>query len=112
MALNFYYNMEINDYDERSTEQEKLVMGYINDLFQFRKKFNHKLSSIDITNLIHQIINYKFYKSEIYSNISENMVHLCMINFGFRFKQEKNYYIYSVSIKPPIQKLLKIHAEY
>ena len=100
------------NYNERVIEQEKKVMEYINIMFQFRKNYNHKLTSIDILNLINQIINYKFNKSEIYSNIDENMVHLCMINAGFRFKQEKNYYIYSVSIKPPIQKLLKIHAEY
>ena len=103
--------MEIN-YNGRQIEQEKLVMGYIKTMFQFRKSFNHKLTSNDITNLIHQIINYKFYKSEIYSNISENMVHLCMINAGFRFKQESNCYIYNIGIKQHIQKLLKIHAEY
>ena len=101
-----------NNYNERSMEQEKLVMNYSNDMFQFRKSFNHKFSSIDITNLIHQIINYKFYKSEIYSNIDENLVHNCMINVGFRFKKESNYYIYNIGIKHHIQKLLKIHAEY
>ena len=101
-----------NTYNERFIEQEKKVMDYINIMFQFRKNYNHKLSSIDIMHLINQIINYKFYKSEIYSNISENMVHLCMINAGFRFKQESNYYIYNFGIKQHIQKLLKIHAEY
>ena len=95
-----------------SMEQEKLVMNYIKTMFQFRKSINHKLTSIDITNLIHQIINYKLIKSEIFSNIDENIVHNCMINFGFRFQQKTNYYIYSIGIKPPIQKLLKIHAEY
>ena len=103
--------MEKN-YNERVIEQEKKVMSYINDMFQFRKSFNHKFSSIDIMHLIHHIINYKFYKSEIYSNIDENMVHLCMINAGFRYKQETNNYIYNVSIKPQIKKLLKMHAEY
>ena len=111
MALNFYYNMEIN-YNARNMEQEKLVMSYINDMFQFRKSYNHKFSSIDIMHLINQIINYKFYKSDIYSNIDENLVHNCMINFGFRFKKESNYYIYNIGIKQHIQKLLKIHAEY
>ena len=81
-------------------------------MFQFRKSYNHKFSSIDITNLIHQILNYKFYKSEIYSNIDEKLVHDCMINAGFRFKKESNYYIYNIGIKQHIQKLLKMHAEY
>jgi len=111
MTIKLEYNME-NNYNLRIVEQEKLVMDYIKIMFQFRKSFNHKLSSIDIMHLINQIINYKFYKSEIYSNIDEKLVHDCMINVGFRYKQEKNYYIYNVGIKQHIQKLLKIHAEY
>ena len=113
MSLNFYYNMEINyNFNERIVEDEKKVMEYINIMFQFRKNYNHKLTSIDILNLINQIINYKFNKSEIYSNIDEKLVHDCMINAGFRFKQESNCYIYNIGIKQHIQKLLKIHAEY
>ena len=93
-------------------EQEKKVMDYVKIMFQFRKSYNHKLSSIDIMYLIKNIINYKFYKSEIYSNIDEKLVHDCIINAGFRFKKESNYYIYNIGIKQHIQKLLKIHAEY
>ena len=90
-------------------EQEKLVMNYINDLFQFRKKFNHKLSNNDITNLIHHI-NYKLNKSGF--NIDEKLVHNCMINFGFRvMKTKNNDYIFNVGIKPPIQKLLKLYHD-
>jgi len=107
MTIKLYYKME-NTY----IEQEHKVMDYIKIMFKFRKSYNHKLTSIDILNLIHQIINYKLNKSEIYSNIDEKLVHDCMMNYGFRFKKESNFYIYNIGIKQHIQKLLKIHAEY
>ena len=100
-----------NNYNERDIEQEEKVMNYIKTMFQFRTTVNHKLTSIDIMHLIHQILNYKFYKSEIYSNIDVNLIHNCMINSGFRFKKETNYYIYSVSIKPHIKKLLQLYND-
>ena len=103
--------MENTYNDERIIEQEQKIISYINTMFQFRKNFNHKLTSVDILYLINNLLNYKFYKCEIYYNIDVNLIHNCMINFGFRFKKETNYYIYNVSIKPQIKKLLKLYND-
>ena len=99
----------------------KLIMNYINDIFQFRTTFNHRLTNFEISILINQLHynldreceTYYGCESEILNDYDENMIHYCMIDAGFRvMKNETNNYIYNVSIKTHIQKLLKMHAEY
>ena len=96
-----------------------LIMNYINEIFQFRSTINYRLTNYEISNLINQLHydldreceTYYGCESDFLIYYDEKMVHLCMIDTGFRVKNDMNLFMYNVSIKPKIQRLIKINNE-
>ena len=97
----------------------KLIMNYIDIIFQFRSTINYRLTNYEISNLINQLHydldreceSYYGCESDFLIDYDENMVHLCMIDTGFRVKNDMNLFMYNVSIKRKIQRLIKINNE-